>query len=242
MPQGDKGHYAFVFPVRPGETRFQLSYTLPYNGSYKFVPRLALPTANLAVMLPKSMSFDGGSAFQSADVDASAQTFLAKNVTPSQTLEFTVSGTGAMPRDAEQGNSGQAGSGASGDQSGQVSSANDTRPGGGLGNPIDTPDPLQKYKWWILSGLALLLVIAAGFFLRAKPAEVVAGGAAPLPLVTTPTPLSSGGSGSLLAALKEELFSLETDRLEGKLSEPEYAEQKAALEQVLRRALARQSS
>jgi hypothetical protein len=45
----------------------------------------------------------------------------------------------------------------------------------------------------------------------------------------------------LLAALKEELFTLETERLEGKLSESEYAEQKAALETVLRRALSRQT-
>jgi hypothetical protein len=243
MPQADKGRYAFVFPVRPGETRFQLSYTLPYNGSYKFTPRLVLPTANLAIMLPKSMSFDGGAAFQSADVEASTQTFLAKNVQPSQTLAFTVSGTGAMPRDSQQGDSGQAGNGANGDQGtgGQAASAaNDTRPGGGLGNPIDTPDPLQKYKWWILSGLALLLVVAAAFFLRAKPVEAVAGGGAiASPLVPTPIPTSSANSGSLLTALKEELFALETDRLEGKLSEPEYAEQKAALEQVLRRALKR---
>src|SRR6185437_6017641 len=36
MAQKDPGHYAFVFPLRPGESRFQLSYTLPYNGSFKF--------------------------------------------------------------------------------------------------------------------------------------------------------------------------------------------------------------
>jgi hypothetical protein len=236
MPQGDKGHYAFVFPVRPGETRFQLSYSLPYNGSYKFTPRLALPTANLAIMLPKSMSFDGGGAFQPADVEASAQTFLAKNVQPSQTLAFTVSGTGAMPRDSEQ--AGSSANGNEGSSAPGASAENGTRPGIGLGNPIDTPDPLQKYKWWILSGLALLLVVAAAFFLRAKPAEAVAAGPVSSPLVPTPMP-SPTASGSLLGALKEELFALETDRLEGKLSEPEYAEQKAALEQVLRRALKR---
>jgi hypothetical protein len=246
MPQGDKGHYAFVFPVRPGETRFQLSYTLPYNGSYKFTPRIALPTENIAVMLPKSMSFQGDALFQPANVEDSAQTFLAKNVLPSQSLAFTVSGTGVMPRDSE-----QAGANAQGDDGGgQTASAeSDNRPGGGLGNPIDTPDPLQKYKWWILSGLALLLVIAAGFFLRAKPVEAVAAGPVPSPLVPTPMPPSyagnhsgSGSQGSLLAALKDELFTLETERLEGKLSESEYAEQKAALEQVLKRALARQNS
>jgi hypothetical protein len=46
----------------------------------------------------------------------------------------------------------------------------------------------------------------------------------------------------LLSALKEELFALETEHLEGKLSDPEYAQNKLALEVVLRRALARQSA
>lgn len=248
MPQADKGHYAFVFPVRPGETRFQVSYTLPYSGSFEFSPRVGLPTGDLAIMLPKSMTFNGGSEFQSADVDDNAQTFLAKNVQPAQTLSFTVSGTGAMPRDSAQGNDGQSASGDQGSAGQGTSAANDDRPGGGLGNPIDTPDPLQKYKYWIISALALLLVIAAAFFLRARPAEATAG-SAPQPSALEPTPMPSpgaspgpGGNASLLAALKDELFALESERLEGKLSESEYAEHKAALEQVLRRALARQGS
>lgn len=247
MPQADKGHYAFVFPVRPGETRFQVSYTLPYSGSFKFTPRVALPTGDLAIMLPKSMSFNGGSEFQAADVEDNAQTFLAKNVQPSQTLSFTVSGTGVMPRDSGQGSEGQSASGDQGSAGQATSAANDDRPGGGLGNPIDTPDPLQKYKWWIISALALLLVIAAAFFLRARPAEAVAGTAAPQPSALEPTPMpaassGAGGNASLLAALKDELFALESERLEGKLSESEYVEHKAALEQVLRRALARQGN
>lgn len=47
----------------------------------------------------------------------------------------------------------------------------------------------------------------------------------------------SASGGSLLAALKDELFTLETDHLQGKLSDTEYEEQKQAL--VLRRALSR---
>jgi hypothetical protein len=265
MKLDDPGHYAFIFPVRPGETRFQLSYSLPYSGSYKFTPRISMPTQNLAIMLPKSMQFSGGALFQQADVDANAQTLLARNVQPSQELAFTVSGTGSMPRDSEQaGASAQAGAGA---QAGQqapagmpgasdqaASAAPDNRPGGGLGNPIDTPDPLQKYKWWILSGLALVLVAAAAFFLRGKPAPAAAAVApgsgpnpAPMPpaspLTPTVQPIASanGHSQALLAALKDELFALETERLEGKLSDADYAETKYALEIVLRRALARQS-
>ena len=49
---------------------------------------------------------------------------------------------------------------------------------------------------------------------------------------------SPAAPGSLLAAMKEELFALETDKLQGRLTESEYVEQKAALEVVLRRAAA----
>jgi hypothetical protein len=50
------------------------------------------------------------------------------------------------------------------------------------------------------------------------------------------------GPGALLATLKEELFAVETDRLEGRLTDAEYADQKAALEVVLRRALSRRGA
>ena len=42
---------------------------------------------------------------------------------------------------------------------------------------------------------------------------------------------------ALLNVLKEELFALESEKIAGTLSASEYAEQKAALETVLRRAL-----
>lgn len=244
VPTEEKGYYSFVFPVRPGETRFQVSYHLPYNGSFNFTPKVSLPTQNVAVMLPKSMKFTtGGSVhFQAIhdNEDANAQTFLARNVLPSQALTFTVSGSGSMPREAQ----GQGGNdaAAAGPEATQPSAASDTRPGGGLGNPIDTPDPLNKYKWWILSGLALVLAVAAAFLLRSKPEAATP---TPAQMAVGPTHASaataSGGRSDLLAALKEELFALETERLEGKLSEQEYAEQKAALETVLRRALSRQA-
>jgi hypothetical protein len=45
----------------------------------------------------------------------------------------------------------------------------------------------------------------------------------------------------LLNALKEELFALESEKLTGTIEAGEYAEQKAALETVLKRALKRAS-
>jgi hypothetical protein len=46
----------------------------------------------------------------------------------------------------------------------------------------------------------------------------------------------------LLQALKEEMFALETERLQNRISEPEYLEHKSALDRVLRRALGRASA
>src|SRR5437868_2216225 len=39
VPTGEKNHYAYVFPIRPGETKFQISYHLPYSGSFSFGPQ-----------------------------------------------------------------------------------------------------------------------------------------------------------------------------------------------------------
>ena len=233
VPLGDKGHYAFLFPLRPGVTQFQLSYHLPYSGSLAFDQRFATPTESFVVMMPKSMSFKpgGGISFESLNETPGALTMLARGGSPSHPFAFTVSGSGAMPRDTQAENQANDGGGAT--DAGGNAAANDTRPGGGLGVPIDTPDPLNKYKWWILGGITLVFAVGAGFLLRrpagASTTEVVV--AAPVAGVQAP--------GGLLLSLKDELFSLETDHLQGKLSDSEYEQQKQALELVLRRALSR---
>ena len=140
-----------------------------------------------------------------------------------------------MPRDTAV--AATAGEGAGSDApaaGGTPSSAADTRPGGGLGVPLDpegTNDPWAKYKWWILGGLGLAMAVGAGIMLKNGPQQAL------VPAVAVVGAAASGDS--LLTAMKEELFALETDRLQGRLTENEYVEQKAALEVVLRRALMR---
>jgi hypothetical protein len=85
-----------------------------------------------------------------------------------------------------------------------------------------------------------MLVVAAAFFLRSKPISPPAARTAEI--TPQPPPPVSTTQSIWLNALKEELFALETERFEGKLSETEYREQKAAFETVLRRALLRHSS
>jgi hypothetical protein len=234
VPLGDKGHFAFLFPLRPGVTQFQLSYRMPYSGSLGFDQRFAVPTESFVVMMPKSMSFKpaAGLSFESLNETPGALTMLARNGSPSQPFAFTVSGSGAMPRDTQAAQQGQANDAGGAQDAGGNAAANDTRPGGGLGVPIDTPDPLDKYKWWILGAITLVFAMGAGFLLRRPGNAVTPEAAAPVPVAAPP-------AGGLLGALKDELFSLETDHLEGKLSDAEYEAQKQALELVLRRALAR---
>jgi uncharacterized membrane protein YgcG len=264
------GHYAFTFPLRPGETRFQAAYSLPYNGTKPFSLKLSMATGDVAVMLPKSMHFEGSAAFQAISPDPDSQSFDAHEVAVNQPVQFTISGSGQLPQTQNTApGSGMGGGGGGQSSSGSVSSGG-TRPGGGLGAPDDpegTNDPWAKYKWWILGALGLALAGGAGVMLKKNPVLAVAipgstidtDSLAPIqvpamavrpaavatPVAIAPVPVSGvagpvvAAPGLLLQALKDELFELETDHISGKLSDSEYADQKAAFHLVLRRILKR---
>jgi hypothetical protein len=233
------GRYSLSVPIEPDQgdknTIFEIQYHLPYKGKFTFHSQVTMPVDNFAVQLPKSMELKGeGSSFQPVQAQQQIAIYLMKNAVPGTPVVFTVTGSGTMPREEQpQGGGPQAGAAPAGGQ-----------PGGGIGEPIQAPDPLSKYKWWILGGLALLLAAAAAFLLR-KPAGNT-GAALPVvepaytPVVAQAArpaapPVSKGEA--LLNALKEELFSLESERISGTISAAEYAAQKAALETVLKRAL-----
>src|SRR5215471_10273117 len=80
-----------------------------------------------------------------------------------QKLAFTIKGTGAINESSPQV--------AAGASQGQGMS---NRPGGGLGNPIDTPDPLQQYRWYILGGFALVLAAGGWYVTMRKPSAACA--------------------------------------------------------------------
>lgn len=251
VPLAEKNHYTFLFPVRPGETRFQITYRLPYTGKLAIQPKLSMPTDTVAIMIPKSMTFApvAGAPYSPVDDEVNAHTLVARSVSTSAPLGFTLTGSGQLPRDNTAPTQGgdQSAQGAPQAADNSQSATADTRPGGGLGNPLDESgnrDPWAKYKWWILSGLAVLLAAAAGVLLR-KPS---AGSPPPLPRPNPMEPLPQAAhapqthSAQLLQVLKEEMFALETDHLQHRVSDEDYAQQKAALELVLRRALQRSAA
>lgn len=244
VPESEPNRFTILFPIRPGESEFQVSYKLPYNGSFDFQPRPVTATDNLVVMLPKSMTFKpgNGTPYSPVTEELGAQTYVARSAEPSQPLGFTVSGTGQLPRD-----NAAPGAGPAGDQPASTGGDpnTDTRPGGGLGVPVDKDavrDPWTKYRWWILGGFGLLLAAAAGFLLTgpqgARQRAVPAGGTDSLAGGLPPT----GTPAAVLQTLRDEMFAVETDRLEGRLNPEQYLELKSAYDIVLKRALSRNTA
>ncbi len=278
VPRADPGHYSFLFPLRPGETQFGIAYTMPYTGSYTFTPQLTSAVKTFAVILPASMKVTPGlgSLLARQPGKPGTQTLIAQDVPSGNGPQFTVAGTGTMPeagtspngagpngaapngtsQNAAGPNASTANPGANSDASAPTVSNSPLAGGRGLNEPLDEAgdrDPWAKYKWWILSGLALLLAAAAGFFLRKPGGTAALSATAPQtgeggmqPTTTYPTtthPTSSHRTSShqdaILAALKEELFLIETERLQRHISEDVYRTLKSAMEVVLGRVLRR---
>jgi hypothetical protein len=236
-----KGHYSLPYALKPGETRFQVAYQLPYNGEATFSPTLLHSWSHLVLVLPTSLVWRPKNAalFQHMEEQQGSEgnVQIANNVKPGQDLSFHISGTGSFPtEDAAQPGAAQPGS----------PNPRDSRPGGGLGPPIDAPDALAKYRWMILAVLAVVLAGAAYISVTRAPksrADTEPESAAPAPpvpttAVSTTAPAAPSGN-LLLEAMKDELFQLEIERQQGVITEEDYEKQKAALDQTLKRALAR---
>jgi hypothetical protein len=224
-PQAQKGRYAFVFPLRPGETQFQVTYHLPYSGKTTIDPRLIYPLQHFVAIVPRAMQFSpqqmGIYEAKQPPNQPEAIAELADNPQPGQKLAFDISGNGLLKNEDEQASSGGGGTPSA-----------DARPGGGLGAPIEAPDPLDSYRYYILGGFGVVLIAAAMYTVnrsrssQSAPEFALAGAGA-------------SSAGGLLQALKDELFQLEVERQQGQVSEEEYLKTKAALDQTLARAIKR---
>lgn len=231
VPQSEKGKYAIEFPVRPGVTQFEVVYTLPYTGRLSVHPKLTMNADHYYVITAKGIKFasQGKSGFQPTDVwptDASitgVDVHTKENVAPGQELAYEISGTGILPEQTAGNNQQQS-------QGTQQQPGEDNRPGGGLGIPNEKPDPLHSGQWLFLGVLSLFLAAGATYVYTSNQP----GG------ISVKKPRDR--SGLLMEAMKEEIFQLETDRLQGKISAKDYESAKAALDKTLQRAVQRQRS
>jgi hypothetical protein len=197
VPSGVKNRYAFDFPIRPGQTRFEVSYKLPYSGKYEFSITPETLLNELGVLLPKSMKFTGVSPRFTQDKDeAGLNVFFAKSVAANQEVKFSVASTQSV---------------------GAV--------------------------WFIVGAVVLLIGGGAAFVLWRRSAAAKADrgskNAKPAGKARAQDQSAKSEPADMLEVLKDELFQLETDRLNGKISQEEYDKIKAGLDTLFRRQMKR---
>jgi hypothetical protein len=230
VPMQENNKYQLNFPVRPGMTQFEVVFTIPYSGAMSLVHKFAMTPKQFYVVTADGIQF---SAPQTAGFQETPQWPIDATVTgvnkhllasPPKEVAFNLSGKGQLQEQQQA---------ASGSQQTQTREG----PGGGLGVPNSLPDPLHNGQWLFLAVLTLFLAAGAVYVYTAKPpvATAPAGTAAAAPLP------AKGRQAMLLEAMKEEIFQLESDRLQGKVSAQEYETAKAALDKTLQRAMQRQS-
>ncbi len=239
LEQGEKGRFAFSFPLRPGQTEFQVSYHLPYNGTATIDPKLIYPLDHFVVIMPQAIQFSPvqGGIYEDKQPPSppNAIAEVASKAHPGEKLAFQISGSAMLQED----NSAEQGQGV---PAPAQTARPDTRPGGGLGPPIDAPDPLQKYRWYLLAGFAALLMAGAVYIATRSRSVAMPNFASRAETDDRERELnSSRRPGMLMEALKEELFQLELEHKQGRISQQEYEKAKSALDQTLERALKRTS-
>ncbi|HLK06320.1 MAG TPA: hypothetical protein VKV30_00195 [Candidatus Angelobacter sp.] len=233
VPSGAKDRYAYDFAIKPGQTRFEVTYKVPYSGSHEFSLKPESPLNELGVLLPKSMKFNGLSGGFAQDVDeAGLAVFFAKNVPANQEVKFSVSGEGLIPNEPPGG-------------------GNPGQPAGESGGaPIPSSSGGTREALWFIVG-ALVILIGGGAFVmwrksasaRAAAQDPKAAKAASKARMHARTQAQSQPAkppqGDMLDVLKDELFQLETDRVSGKISQEEYEKSKAGLDALFRRQMKR---
>jgi hypothetical protein len=223
VPSGAKNRYAYDFPIKPGQTRFEVTYKLPYSGSYEFSFKPEGPLSELGVLLPKSMKFNGISGGFAQDVDeAGLAVFFAKNVPANQEVKFSVSGEGLIPNEPPGGGNSSQPTGESG------------------GAPIPSSSGGTREALWFIVGALVILIGGGGFVMWRKSAAARAAANDPKAArlgskARAQAQSAKPNQGDMLDVLKNELFQLETDRVSGKISQEEYEKSKAGLDTLFRR-------
>jgi len=223
VPSGAKNRYAYDFPIRPGQTHFDVFYKIPYSGSYEYTFTPETPLNEVGVLLPKSMKFTGVSpGFAQDNDEAGLNVYFVKNTAANQPVKFSVSGEGLI---------GNAGAG-----------AGEGQPAGGGSAPAPSSSGGSSGVLWFVASAIVILIGGGAFFLwrRNAKAKVDSGSKNAKPAgKARAQDQSKAAPADMLEVLKDELFQLETDRLNGKISQEEYDKTKAGLDTLFRRQMKR---
>ena len=245
MPvRGEPGHYSVDFPLRPGATKFAFNYDLPYDGRATFRPQNMYPLQQLAVMIPPTMTFASrSSAFQMLSVGNNRyKVEAAEQLKAGQGPEFELSGAGILPpiQEAQVQASPKVPNVAL-TAPAQTTSAGFEAHAQGGNFSVSGSSPVARFsaqslrvQRWVLGAGALSILGTFGLLVlhrkhsRYAKTQVLVG--------ASQVQETSAG---LVDALKEGLFQLESDWLQGADPKEEYTSVKQALNGTIEWAIAR---
>jgi len=230
VPSGAKNVYAYDFPIKPGQTHFDVFYKIPYSGSYEYSFTPDTPLSEVGILLPKSMKFTGVSAgfvqdFTKHNGEEGLNVYFVTNALPNQPVKFSVSGEGLID------------SAATGAGEGQPA-------GGGPASAPSSSGGSSGVLWFVGSAI-VILIGGAVFVLWRRSATAKVGGSPAKAKAAGKARAQAQGQAAksepadMLDVLKDELFQLETDKLNGKITQEEYEKTKAGLDTLFRRQMKR---
>ncbi|MGH9487847.1 MAG: carboxypeptidase-like regulatory domain-containing protein [Terriglobales bacterium] len=236
LPTADHNVYRVAAPLRPGETRIQTAYNVPYAGlkaaltaTPVFVPK------HFEVYVPQQMQFSGAGFVQVGAQQGYNVYGITGGPIPA-TVHFRVSGNAPLPAAVAQGGSSSSPAAAASDSAGAPASTTAaSSPAAAAAPPaavavgaVAAPTFIERNKWTIF--MVLVLAAAAGFgILLSRPErEAATAGALPV-LPPAAAALPAAPAADELAKLKDDLFLLEVRRHTSDISEADYVQARTAL-------------
>ncbi|HVB40661.1 MAG TPA: carboxypeptidase-like regulatory domain-containing protein [Terriglobales bacterium] len=218
QPTSEHDVYTLDTPVRPGETRIQISYRIPYpNLAATLSETPVLPPAHFEVYVPSPMKFQGVGLVQLGAQDGYTVYGVASGPVAA-TFRFQISGDAPLPAAAAAAGNGTA-SDAGTASSASSASPEAAAPAAAVG-PVPLPTFMERHLWMMLALLAVAAAIGGGILL-AQPNAQPNAQPTPVPGATPNNPE--------LARLKDDLFLLEVRRHTGDLNEADYQRLRARL-------------
>jgi hypothetical protein len=241
LSEKQRNLYALPFPLRPGETQFQVLFHMPYSGTVTINPKPVYAVNNMVVMLPNKMRFTAGpgAAFRAMSDPGQNDVIVqvASNTRVGQPLTFTLSDPGTLAETKAE----NVENVASANAVNSGTTVRESQAAAVAAPPTAAPDPSGKFQWYVLGGLFVLLAaatisIARRSTKRRTPHLVrreLQHNAVPSPATSEPADAGK----SFLNDLKEQLFQLEVEHKQRRISQPEYEKALAALQHNLRHAI-----
>ena len=95
---GTPASYKIDFPLKPGLTRYAITYRVPYDGELVFRRKMQYPMKQIVLVAPDTMSFQpvGTNLFRPAAARPGTHALVSNSIDANEVFAFRLSGQGAL--------------------------------------------------------------------------------------------------------------------------------------------------